>query len=111
MAEAFLNTLSNGRFEAESAGIEPGILNPLAVEVMKEVGIDISQNKTKGVFEFVKKGNLFHYVITVCDDASAKGCPVFLGLPRGFTGAFRIPQSLKAHTRKGWRKQEGCGMK
>ena len=56
MAEAFLNTLSNGRFEAESAGIEPGILNPLAVEVMKEVGIDISQNKTKGVFEFVKRG-------------------------------------------------------
>ncbi len=91
MAEAFLNTLSNGRFEAESAGIEPGILNPLAVEVMKEVGIDISQNKTKGVFEFVKKGNLFHYVITVCDDASAKGCPVFPGLAKRLHWSFQDP--------------------
>ena len=50
MAEAFLKHLAGDRFEVESAGLEPGKLNLLAVEVMKEVGIDISQNKTKSVF-------------------------------------------------------------
>lgn len=91
MAEAFLNTLSGERFEAESAGIEPGTLNPLAVEVMKEVGIDISQNKTKGVFEFVKKGKLFHYVITVCDEASAGKCPIFPGYAKRMHWSFHDP--------------------
>ena len=52
MAEAFLNSLAGDRFEAMSAGIEPGVLNPLVVEVMKEVGIEISENKTKSVFGF-----------------------------------------------------------
>lgn len=91
MAEAFLNTLSGDRFEAESAGLESGTLNPLAVEVMKEGGIDISQNKTKGVFEFVKKGNLFHYVITVCDEASAAKCPIFPGLAKRLHWSFQDP--------------------
>ena len=80
IAEAFLNTLAGDRFQAESAGMEPGALNPLAVEVMKEVGIDISQNETKSVFEKYKKGELFSYVITVCDEASAEMCPLFPGL-------------------------------
>ncbi len=97
MAEAFLNAFAGDRFEAESAGLEPGRLNPLAVEVMKEVGIgiDISQNKTKGVFEFVKKGKLFHYVITVCDDASAKGCPVFPGLAKRLHWSFQDPSTFE----------------
>ena len=47
MAEAFLNSLGNEKFAAESAGLEPGNLNPVVVEVMKEDGIDISKNKTK----------------------------------------------------------------
>ena len=80
IAEAFLNTLAGDRFQAESAGMERGVLNPLAVEVMKEVGIDISQNKTKSVFEKYKKGELFSYVVTVCDEASAEMCPLFPGL-------------------------------
>lgn len=95
MAEAFLNNMVGDRFEAESAGIEPGALNPIAVEVMKEVGIDISQNKTKGVFEFVKKGKLFHYVITVCDEASAKGCPVFPGLAKRLHWSFHDPSTFE----------------
>jgi arsenate reductase len=97
MAEAFLNTLAGDRYQAESAGMEPGALNPLAVEVMKEAGIDISHNKTKSVFEKYKNGELFSYVITVCDEASAEMCPIFPGLrtetihwsfedPASFTG-------------------------
>jgi arsenate reductase len=77
MAEAFLNNLGSEKFEAESAGLEPGKLNPNVVEVMKEEGIDISQNKTKDVFEFYKQAKRFDYVITVCDEASAEACPFF----------------------------------
>ncbi len=97
MAEAFLNALAGDRFEAMSAGLEPGMLNPLVVEVMKEVGIDISRNQTKSAFDLYKKGELFSYVITVCDAASAEMCPLFPGLlteqihwsfadPSSFTG-------------------------
>ncbi len=78
IAEAFLNTIGGEHFQAESAGMEPGVLNPLAVEVMKETGIDISRNTTKSVFEKYKQGELFSYVITVCDEAQT--CPVFPGL-------------------------------
>ena len=66
MAEAFLKQLTGDRFEVESAGLEPGKLNPLAVEVMKESGIDISKNKIKSVFDLYKQGKRYDYVITVC---------------------------------------------
>lgn len=108
MAEAFLNSLAGDRFEAYSAGLDPGVLNPLAVEVMKETGIDISQNQTKSVFDLFKKGELFPYVVTVCDAASAETCPIFPGLvtktihwsfedPASFTGAHeeRLEQTRK----------------
>jgi arsenate reductase len=80
IAEAFLNKLAGDRFEAHSAGLEAGKLNPLAVEVMREVGIDISKNATKKVFDLFKRGDLFSYVIAVCDAATAQKCPVFPGL-------------------------------
>jgi arsenate reductase (thioredoxin) len=80
IAEAFLNALAGDRFEAMSAGLEPGVLNPLVVEVMEEVGIDISRNQTKSAFDLFKKGELFSYVVTVCDSASAEQCPLFPGL-------------------------------
>lgn len=90
MAEAFLNDLVGDRFEARSAGLEPGELNPYAVSVMKEIGIDISLNKTKSVFDLYKSGALFDYVITVCDKESAEKCPVFPGITKrlhwGFPG-------------------------
>jgi arsenate reductase len=79
IAEAFLNALAGDRFEAMSAGLEPGTLNPLVVEVMKEVDIDISRNQTKSAFDLFKKGELFSYVVTVCDAASAEQCPLFPG--------------------------------
>ena len=55
MAETFLNTLAGDKFEVKSAGLEPGTLNPLVVDAMKEIGIDISHNKTKSINDFVKE--------------------------------------------------------
>jgi arsenate reductase (thioredoxin) len=63
-----------------SAGLEPGILNPLVVEVMKEIGVDISHNQVKSAFDLFKKGELFSYAVSVCDAASAETCPLFPGL-------------------------------
>lgn len=95
MAEAFLNAVAGDRFEAHSAGLEPGVLNPLAVEVMKEVGIDISQKQTKSAFDLFKKGELFSYVVTVCDAASAEMCPIFPGLvTKPVHWSFEDPASL-----------------
>ena len=79
MAEAFLKEYGGERYQVESAGLEAGKLNPLAVEAMNEVGIDIARNKTKNVFDFQKQGRTYDYVITVCDEASAARCPVFAG--------------------------------
>ena len=59
MAEAWLNHVCGDFFEAESAGLEPGNLLPLAIEVMKEMGIDISHKKTRSVFDLVKAGRIF----------------------------------------------------
>lgn len=77
MAETLLKHLAGDRFEVESAGLEPGKLNLLAVEAMKEIGIDISQNKTKSVFDFYKHGKRYDYVITVCDESQSEVCPIF----------------------------------
>src|ERR1700752_3230706 len=79
MAEAWLNHICGDSFSAQSAGLEPGKLNPLVVKVMAEVGIDISTKATQAVFDVFKSGQLFTYVITVCDETSAERCPVFPG--------------------------------
>lgn len=82
MAEALLNQMCGGEFEAQSAGLTPGKLNPLAVEVMQEIGIDISKKETRSVFDVWKSGQMFAYVITVCDEASAEQCPIFPGVTK-----------------------------
>lgn len=79
MAEAFLNAECAGRLTAESAGLEPGELNPLAVATMREVNIDISKKATKSAFDLYRRGRSYSHVITVCDDASAERCPIFPG--------------------------------
>jgi arsenate reductase len=94
MAEALLNRLAGDRFEAESAGLEPGQLNPLAVEVMKEIGIDISGNRTKSAFDLFKEGRLYAYVITVCDETSAEKCPIFPGITQRIHWSFPDPSSF-----------------
>jgi arsenate reductase len=94
MAEAFLNRLAPDRFEAESAGFEPGPLNPLAVEAMKEMDIDISANQAKSVFGLYKAGRLYDYVITVCDESSGERCPIFPGRVRRLHWSFEDPSKL-----------------
>jgi len=94
MAEAFLNQKCGREFEAHSAGLEAGKLNPVVVEVMKEIGIDISQNQTKAVSDFLKSTQSFAYVVTVCDEASAERCPVFPGITQRLHWSFPDPSSL-----------------
>jgi arsenate reductase (thioredoxin) len=94
MAETFLNQICGSEFEAQSAGLEPGKLNPIVVEAMGELGIDISQNPTKAVFDFVKSGHSFTYVITVCDETSAERCPIFPGVTTRLHWGFPDPSSF-----------------
>ena len=79
IAEALLNQMCGDGFAAQSAGLEPGTLNLLAVAVLREIGIDIAAKKTRGVSEVIKSGKRFDYVITVCDESSAEQCPLFPG--------------------------------
>jgi arsenate reductase len=95
MAEAFLAQICGGEFEAHSAGLEPGKLNPIVVEAMEEVGIDISGNQTKAVFDFIKSGKMFAYVITVCDQASAERCPIFPGVTTRLHWSFPDPSVIQ----------------
>ncbi len=96
MAEALLRHLGGGHFEAESAGFEPGELNPIVIEALKEIGIDISQAKTKSVFDLYKQGRMYQYVVTVCDESSSERCPLFSGLiGQRMHWSFQDPASFK----------------
>jgi len=76
MAEALLRTIYGNYYETFSAGITPTQVNPYAVEVMKELGIDLSTHRSKSIEEF--QGMMFDYVITVCNNAK-EACPFFPG--------------------------------
>jgi len=79
MAEALLNHLAGGEFEAMSAGYRAGKLNPLAVKVMKEIGLDISGNTVKTAFNLYKQGIFFNYIIVLCDQTMAERGPIYPG--------------------------------
>lgn len=81
MAEGFLRHLGGERFEAASAGAQATQVNPDAIRVMKEAGIDISSQRSKDVSEFM--GQRFTYVVRVCDRAK-ETCPIFPGAFRYF---------------------------
>lgn len=95
MAEELLRKLGGDRFEVESAGIEPGKLNPVVVEVLKEEGIDISNKKTRAVFDCVKSVKLYNYVITVCDETRAERCPIFPGIAKRIHWNFTDPPKFE----------------
>ncbi len=80
MAEEYMRKFAADRFEVESAGLEPGRINPLAAEVLREEGMDITHKKTNNVFEFYREGRRYHYVVTVCSKEAAERCPVFPGV-------------------------------
>ncbi len=95
MAEALLNHMAPERFHAESAGLEAGdAVNPLAVEVLREVGLDISRNRTKGVFDLFLLDKTYNFVVTVCDQTSAERCPIFPGKSRRLHWNFPDPSSF-----------------
>jgi arsenate reductase len=101
MAEAFLKRVGGEDFEVQSAGIEPGKLNPIVVEAMREIGIDISGNQTKSVDAMLKSGKNFDYVVTVCDETSAERCPIFPGTASRLHWGFPDPSSFQgSHVEK-----------
>lgn len=90
MAEAFLRKYGSEHFEAYSAGLEPKPINPFTIQVMEEVGLDISGQRSKGITEYLGKV-LFQYLITVCDDAE-KNCPtVWPGVNQRLHWSFEDP--------------------
>jgi arsenate reductase (thioredoxin) len=95
MAEAFLKEMCGAEFAAHSAGIEPGRLNPVVVEAMREIGIDISGNQTKTVAEMINSEKTFAYVITVCDETSAERCPIFPGVTKRLHWGFPDPSAFQ----------------
>ena len=94
MAEVFLNHLAGDRFEAESAGLTPGQLNPAVVAVMQELGFDISHNATNSVFAFFKQGRKYDFVITVCEQSASERCPVFPGITKRLHWSFADPSTF-----------------
>lgn len=94
IAEAWLNKICGDFFEAQSAGIEPGTLNPLVIEAMQEVGIDISRKTTQRVLDVWHSGQLFAWVVTVCDESSAERCPIFPGTGKRLHWGFPDPSAL-----------------
>ena len=94
MAEAFLRKYAGDRFEAHSAGLEPKNIHPLAIQVMREKGIDISNQASKGVDTYLGKA-LFQYLVTVCDDAE-KNCPtVWPGVNQRMHWSFEDPAAFE----------------
>ena len=88
MAEGLLRHLAGDRFEVLSAGTRPTGLNPGAIEVMREIGIDMSTHRSRHVDEFVAQE--FDWVITVCDSAR-ETCPVFPGAAARLHWSFEDP--------------------
>ena len=73
MAEAFLRKYADDRYEAHSAGLEPGEINPFTIQVMEEIGISLAGHRSKSVGEYLGREH-FSYLFTVCSDAE-KNCP------------------------------------
>src|ERR1700680_4627471 len=93
MAEGLLRHDAGDRFEVFSAGTRPSRVRPEAVTVMRELGIDISGNRSKHVDEFANQK--FDYVLTVCDNAKER-CPVFPGEAIRVHQSFEDPATLDA---------------
>ncbi len=94
MAEGLLRSLYGKRYEVFSAGTEPREVNPNAIEVMKEIGIDISNHYSKNIKDFI--GEDFEYVITVCGGAN-ESCPFFPGGKQQLHKDFEDPSSFSGN--------------
>lgn len=97
MAEGLLRHDGGDRYQVFSAGTHPGRVNPLAIQAMQEIGIDISDHRSKSVDEFISRE--FDYVITVCDNAR-ESCPVFPGKTRTIHWSFEDPAAAQGDEAK-----------
>lgn len=88
MAEGFIRYFYNNRYEASSGGTEPSGVNPYAIQVMEEVGVDISGHQSKSIKQFLDEE--FDYVVTVCDQAN-EACPFFPGAKNTLHKGFQDP--------------------
>ena len=95
MAEAYIRQLGGDLFEVESAGLEPGALNPYVVRALAEEGIDISGKKTQDVFSLFKAGRVYRYVITVCSKEAAERCPILPGRVERLHWPFADPSTFQ----------------
>ena len=95
MAEGILKHYGGAKFEVESAGSQPSKVNETAIQVMQEIGIDISKHRSKHVSEFL--GQHFHYIITVCDKAN-ESCPILPGISQRLHWPFPDPSHQKEIT-------------
>ena len=96
MAEAFLKDIAGDRIHVESAGLEPKPVNPLVVEVMQEIGFDLSNARSDSVFDFFKAGRLYDYVITDDDDVRQSTVPI----QKCSTGFGNLVLCLSTHLRE-----------
>ena len=94
IAAALLNETCGEFFDAQSAGLESGTINPVVVEALLELGIDISKNTTQRVFDVWTSGQIFQFVVTVCSEAEAEGCPIFAGVTTRLHWPFDDPSKL-----------------
>jgi arsenate reductase len=94
IAEAFLAKHGEGRFIAESAGLEPGKLNPYVVRAMAEAGIDISGKEAKSVMDLYLADRTYDVVVTVCSKEASERCPAFPGVSRKIHWSFDDPASF-----------------
>ena len=91
MAEAMVNHMFDHKLEAKSGGILPSQINPLAIEVMSEMGIDISKQRSKHINEL--EGEKFDYVVTMCTE-DEETCPFFFGGKEYMHHSFRDPSRV-----------------
>jgi arsenate reductase (thioredoxin) len=94
MAEAYLRKFGGDRFEVESAGLEPGTLNPFVVRALKEKGIDISEKKTQGVLDLLKQGRFYNFIVAVCAKEAADRCPIFPGKATRLVWSYPDPSTF-----------------
>lgn len=94
MAEAYLRHYADDLFEVESAGLEPGVLNPIVVEAMAKDGFDISHKVPQSVVDLYQSGRTYTYVITVCSREAEEKCPIFPGPVRRLSWPFPDPSQF-----------------
>lgn len=90
LAEALLKNTYSDFYDVHSAGSEPLEINPLTIKVLSEIGIDISQNKSKSLKKF--QGQEFDYVVSLCEDGA---CPIFIGGKIHIHHGFPDPQDFQ----------------